>query len=696
MTNVTDAKLWQGLSMSTAVSHLESEKTPVTAHDVEAPQGRCDSINVVSNPALRLVASLELAQRAATDAQIMAVATSVDTSFVRPWHDMPHRILRVESGVPLALQWCAALALEGGRPFVFLSLQELQDGFAQLHQEICVKRAGVTLIVEPDAKSGENEEVSAAGLAGIRQLPHLAVISPSDGSELQRMIAWCTTQKSPVLIWLPSTEVPAIRLNPCLPIEFGRAEQLGNGGDVAIVAWGPMVAAAIMATESLAEYGVEATVVNARFAQPLDRETIVHAVQRSLCTILVDEEVNHGGFSSWVLEHLLRAGITQPVTVVAPDSRSSRQNPRDVLHQCALHIVEHCRWLTEPVNGLSDVPIASTMPLETAGSHASRIWHGSSCAAIRDEYDDQRQVLAQQFSSFIEHWVAEYEKVGSRDLYLWRWCLHGLNLTTLSCVAPELRAHVCDTKLLSVILCVLLDDVADQHGGSALLAALLEMACCGVCPSWQDLNAIEKKHGEIARSVWETYWSRIASYPQYVAFEPVLRYDLSQFFNTMRYSHLVNGRPYLLNMAEHDLYTPHNMMMVSFATLDLMCSPGFPRADVGPLREAIWHAQCMGRIGNLLSTWKRELANHDFTSGVFARAVIEGDLTLDELEHGDVAQLEAVICNGDHEAYFFHQWLEHRRCCHALARRLRCIDLAKVLIGHDRFFAMHLGSRGQI
>jgi hypothetical protein len=130
--------------------------------------------------------------------------------------------------------------------------------------------------------------------------------------------------------------------------------------------------------------------------------------------------------------------------------------------------------------------------------------------------------------------------------------------------------------------------------------------------------------------------------------------------------------------------------------LDLMCSPGFPKADVGALRETMWHAQCMGRIGNLLSTWRRELVDRDFTSGVFAHAMTEGDLSLDELEHGDSTRLEKTIRARGHESYFFRKWLEHRERSHASAQRVRSLDLKSVLDGHDRFFAMHLGSQGLI
>jgi hypothetical protein len=104
----------------------------------------------------------------------------------------------------------------------------------------------------------------------------------------------------------------------------------------------------------------------------------------------------------------------------------------------------------------------------------------------------------------------------------------------------------------------------------------------------------------------------------------------------------------------------------------------------------------MGRIGNLLSTWRRELADRDFTSGVFVRAVMEGDLTLDQLNNGSLSDLERTIRTKGHEAYFFEQWLNHRDKFHRRVSQLTAYDWRGVLQGHDRFFAMHMGSQGLI
>jgi hypothetical protein len=162
----------------------------------------------------------------------------------------------------------------------------------------------------------------------------------------------------------------------------------------------------------------------------------------------------------------------------------------------------------------------------------------------------------------------------------------------------------------------------------------------------------------------------------------------------MRYSQMLNHNLWLLNPIEHDLYQPHNMDMMSFATIDLMCSPGFPIEDLGRLREAIWHLQCMARVGNLLGTWRREIRQQDFTSGVFARAVVEGDLSVRQLRPDNYGEIEEAIVQGGHERYYFGRWKYHRECFLARARYVQGVDLTRLLEGNDRFFLMHLGGRG--
>jgi hypothetical protein len=133
---------------------------------------------------------------------------------------------------------------------------------------------------------------------------------------------------------------------------------------------------------------------------------------------------------------------------------------------------------------------------------------------------------------------------------------------------------------------------------------------------------------------------------------------------------------------------------MSFSTVDLMCAPEFPRRELGPLREAMWHAQWMARIGNLVTTWQREIDDGDYTSGVFARAVGRCDLTFEQLEHGDAGEIESAVRRGKHETHFLHRWQYHRNCLRALTGRIQSFDLNVVIHGLERLLRTELGSRG--
>ena len=96
---------------------------------------------------------------------------------------------------------------------------------------------------------------------------------------------------------------------------------------MAIIAWGPMVAAAQSAAESLARQGIRAAIVNARFARPLDVDTLERVAGSATCVVVVDDVEAGGGFGSWVLEQLLHLGISQPVSIVAPQEKLPVEHP---------------------------------------------------------------------------------------------------------------------------------------------------------------------------------------------------------------------------------------------------------------------------------------------------------------------------------------------------------------------------------
>jgi hypothetical protein len=256
-----------------------------------------------------------------------------------------------------------------------------------------------------------------------------------------------------------------------------------------------------------------------------------------------------------------------------------------------------------------------------------------------------------------------------------------------------LRGANGEAKFLAAMVNVLVDDVSDKAGNARLLAALLRRLQGGPL-ELADLSRGEREYARLTARVWTAVWREVERFPRYAEFKELLEYDFAQLFNTVRYSQLVRNNLYALNIEEHDLYSPHGMMLMIFATLDLMGSPGFRREEVGRLREAIWHAEWMARIGNLISTWERELADGDYTSGVFAQAIAAGDLTVADLEAGRADRIKEAIERNRYEARYLRRWRHHRERIEAMRPKLRSVDLGHVLEGLDRLLRTELESRG--
>ena len=300
-----------------------------------------------------------------------------------------------------------------------------------------------------------------------------------------------------------------------------------------------------------------------------------------------------------------------------------------------------------------------------------------------------------QLSPHLQHWVDAYAHCGERNLFLWKWCRRGVEVTTLPCVANDLLEEVYDTKVLGVMLDVLLDDVADEGQESDFLEHLLSIPFGTGLSNANRFSVQQQAYAELTQEVWSEIQRRIQRFPHFSDHAELLNFDYRQLFNTMRYSQLLNSNPVLLNLAEHDLYLPHNMHMIISSTMDLMCSPDFDCNELGRLREAMWKVQYMGRVGNLVTTWQREIGERDFTSGVFAHAVSIGKLSATDLIQPDPEMLELTIQNGDHESFFLRRWQTYRRELVSMADSITSVDLVELVHGLERLICLHLASRGR-
>jgi 1-deoxy-D-xylulose-5-phosphate synthase len=173
-------------------------------------------------------------------------------------------------------------------------------------------------------------------LSYLRLIPNMTLMAPKDENELRHMIKTAIEHTSgPIAFRYPrgaGLGVPYDTTLHALPI--GKAEVVRDGGDVALVGIGSTVLTAERAADRLAEDGIAATVVNARFVKPLDEELLLDLARTHAGIVTIEENTCRGGFGSAVLELYNRERVETPVRVAAiPDhffEQASQNRLRDL------------------------------------------------------------------------------------------------------------------------------------------------------------------------------------------------------------------------------------------------------------------------------------------------------------------------------------------------------------------------------
>jgi transketolase C-terminal domain/subunit len=550
-----------------------------------------------------------------------------------------------------------------------------------LIHDVCLQDLPVTFVLDRAGLVGDDGPThhGVLDLAYLRTMPGMIVAAPKDGEEFREMLSWAVDYPAPTAIRIPRGPVPE-PIPPArkpVPIRPGRAELLRDGNDVALLAIGSMVAPAVQAADELSAKGFSCAVVNARFVKPLDEVLLSDIARRVRHVFTIEEHVRHGGFGSAVLELLSTHGVATPVTLMAlPDAFIEHGDADELLDEAGLSAPRMVQSVLAALAPASQKDDEADIPDPTI---------------VRAEME---AIAQRPLSPELKGWVQRYASVGDRDPFLWNWCLKGVELTCLPCVDPQLRDLNNDTKVIGVMFDVLLDDVADHAKDTTFLEKLLAIPSDGARLELDSLSPEQRRYAEFAAAVWQAIVDRARSYPRYAEFQELLLFDYLQLLNAMRSSSLINLAPHALNLAEHDLYLPHNMHMMVSGTLDLMCSPNLDRDELGRVRSLLWRPQCMGRVGNLITTWERELTERDFSSGVFAQAAEEGYVTPEELLNGDRGELKRRICEHGCEEFFLARWRQYRQRIRSLAGQIRSFDVTEFLHGLERLLQIHLGSRG--
>jgi len=250
--------------------------------------------------------------------------------------EFPDRIYDVGIAEQHAVTFAAGMATQGMKPVVALYSTFLQRAYDQLIHDVATQNLPVTFCIDRGGLVAEDGTThhGAFDFAFLRHVPNMVVAAPKDENELQHMIKTCVSFDGPASVRYARGVSLGVPMDPeptALPI--GKGELLRDGTDVAIMAIGVTVWPAMKAAERLAQEGISAAVVNARFAKPLDTELILKTAKNVRCLVTVEEGCKMGGFGSAVLETLSEAGVMLRTKILGLPDWYIEQGPQDLLRE---------------------------------------------------------------------------------------------------------------------------------------------------------------------------------------------------------------------------------------------------------------------------------------------------------------------------------------------------------------------------
>ncbi|MGE0919083.1 1-deoxy-D-xylulose-5-phosphate synthase [Trichlorobacter lovleyi] len=227
---------------------------------------------------------------------------------------LPDRFFDVGIAEQHGICFAAGLAADGFKPVAAIYSSFMQRAYDQVFHDVCLQNLPVVIAMDRAGLVGDDGPThhGVFDLSFMRHLPGLTFMAPKDENELRHMLKTALELKAPVALRYPRGAgygVPLDKKMECLPI--GKGELLREGTDLTIVAIGSTVMPAVKAAEQLAEQGISAGVVNARFIKPLDADLILCQARATGRIVTVEENVLQGGFGSAVLELLQDNNMAQ-------------------------------------------------------------------------------------------------------------------------------------------------------------------------------------------------------------------------------------------------------------------------------------------------------------------------------------------------------------------------------------------------
>jgi len=283
----------------------------------------------------------------------------------------PQRFFDVGIAEGHGVTFAAGLATEGIRPVVAVYSTFLQRGYDGIVHDVALQNLPVVFGMDRAGLAGADGPThhGTFDINYMLSVPGMAVTAPKDGSEMLALLRLGVNRdEGPLSIRWPRDSVPEAvpHISEIPEIEFGSWEILRRGTDVAILAVGTMVSEAMKAAESLAEEGVDATVVNCRFMKPYDLQLLSEVLKAHNHILTVEEGAVVNGFGAFLsreVSGLPEGSGVQLRSLGIPDEFVVHGSRSDLLREIDLDAQGIMEWVRDMVGSVKVVP--EDAPLET-------------------------------------------------------------------------------------------------------------------------------------------------------------------------------------------------------------------------------------------------------------------------------------------------------------------------------------------
>lgn len=254
------------------------------------------------------VISTVMCQLAEKNPKLVAITAAMadGTGLAKFAKEYPDRFYDVGIAEQHGTTFAAGLAKAGLKPVFAVYSSFLQRAYDQVLHDVCIQNLPVVFAIDRAGLVGSDGETHQGifDISYLSSIPNMTVMAPKNKWELADMMQYALSFPNPIAVRYPRGTAYDGLKEYRAPIQLGKSETIKDGGDVALFALGSMVPAAIQVVEALSMHGIDATVINARFAAPFDTEKVTELAKNHRLLVTIEENVVSGGMGEHIAAYV--------------------------------------------------------------------------------------------------------------------------------------------------------------------------------------------------------------------------------------------------------------------------------------------------------------------------------------------------------------------------------------------------------